>query len=157
MMFKRFKSWAATLAAVTLTAAAASGAANASTSNLVDAQWLQENLGNPDILLLDASPAKLYQEGHIPGAHSVSFGPDENTSLGVSLSYGGGVDYFTDTNAEVPFQELPAEQMEVLFQDWGVSPDRTVVLYDQGGSMLATRLCYSFVYHGYPTDKLLIL
>ena len=155
MMFKRFKTWAATFAAATLTMA--SSAAGASASNLVDAQWLEENLGNPDILLLDASPAKLYQEGHIPGAHSVSFRPDENSLLGVSLSYGGGVDYFTDTNAEVPFQELPAEQMEKLFQQWGVSPDRTVVVYDQGASMFATRLFYSFFYHGYPTDKIFIL
>ncbi|HEX5515217.1 MAG TPA: rhodanese-like domain-containing protein, partial [Gammaproteobacteria bacterium] len=133
------------------------GSAAAQVGNLVSASWLQENLGNPEVLLLDAQPTKLYVEGHIPGAQSVSFSPEESTSLGVSLSYGGGVDYFTDTNAEVPFQELPPEQMEALFQRWGVSPDRTVVIYDQGGSMFATRLFYSFFYHGYPTDKLFIL
>lgn len=125
--------------------------------SLVSVDWLEENLGNPDVLLLDASPTRLYVEGHVPGAQSVSFSPEESTSLGVNLSYGGGVDYFTDTNAEVPFQELPPEQMEALFQRWGVSPDRTVVIYDQGGSMFATRLFYSFVYHGYPTDRLFLL
>src|SRR5690606_2453756 len=131
--------------------------ASAQSGNLVSAQWLKDNLGNPDVLLLDAQPTKLYLEGHLPGAQSVSFTPEENTSLGVSLSYGGGVDYFTDTSAEVPFQELPAEQMEKLFQKWGVSPDRTVVLYDQGASMFATRLFYSFFCHGFPTDKLFVL
>ncbi len=154
-MFYRFKMWILTLATMML--AGVSGAAAAQSGNLVTAKWLSDNLGNPDVLLLDASPTKLYTEGHIPGAQSVSFRPDENTSQGVSLSYGGGVDYFTDTNAEVPFQELPPEQMEELFQRWGVSPDRTVVIYDQGASMFATRLFYSFFYHGYPTDKLFIL
>ncbi|NYT63540.1 hypothetical protein H0A66_14580 [Alcaligenaceae bacterium] len=154
-MYRHLKTWVTAIATVGL--ASVSTAALAQSGNLVTAKWLNENLGNPDILLLDASPTKLYAADHIPGAQSVSFRPDENTSLGVSLSYGGGVDYFTDTNAEVPFQELPPEQIEALFQRWGVSPDRTVVLYDQGASMFATRLFYSFYYHGYPTDKLFIL
>src|SRR5690606_34166594 len=120
------------LAMIATAAMLGGGSAAAQVGNLVSASWLQENLGNPEVLLLDAQPTKLYVEGHIPGAQSVSFSPEESTSLGVSLSYGGGVDYFTDTNAEVPFQELPPEQMEALFQRWGVSPDRTVVIYDQG-------------------------
>ena len=154
-MLKHIKNWAI---ALTATAALAGGVAGAAErGNLVDAEWLQKNLGNPEVLLLDAQPTKLYVDGHIPGAQSVSFRPEEASSLGVSLSYGGGVDLFTDTNAEVPFQELPPEQMQQLFQRWGVSPERTVVIYDQGGSMFATRLFYSFFYHGYPTDKLFIL
>lgn len=154
-MLKRFKSW--TLALTASLFIAAGGTAFAQSGNLVSAEWLQDNLDNPELLLLDAQPTPLYIDGHIPGALSTSFSPEESTSQGVNLSYGGGVDYFTDTNAEVPFQELPAEQMEQLFQAWGVSPDRTVVIYDQGGSMFATRLFYSFFYHGYPTDQLFIL
>lgn len=154
-MLKRFKYWVLAMTAIALTPVG--GTAAAQSGNLVSASWLKDNLGNPEVLLLDAQPTKLYVEGHIPGAQSVSFSPEESTSLGVNLSYGGGVDYFTDTNAEVPFQELPPEQMEALFQSWGVSPDRTVVIYDQGGSMFATRLFYSFFYHGYPTDKLFLL
>ncbi|NYT66117.1 hypothetical protein H0A58_09055 [Alcaligenaceae bacterium] len=154
-MLKNLKTWVVAIATVSV--ASVSGVALAKSGNVVSAQWLSDNLGNPDVLLLDASPTTLYVADHIPGAQSVSFRPDENTSLGVNLSYGGGVDYFTDTNAEVPFQELPPEQIEALFQRWGVSPDRTVVVYDQGASMFATRLFYSFYYHGYPTDKLFIL
>lgn len=155
-MLKKIKTWGLALAAVT-TSLLASGEAAAQSGNLVSANWLKDNLGNPDVLLLDAQPTKLYLQGHVPGAQSVSFSPEENSSLGVSLSYGGGVDYFTDTNAEVPFQELPPEQMGALFQQWGASPDRTVVIYDQGASMFATRLFYSFFYHGFPTDKLFVL
>lgn len=154
-MLNRFKTWALALSATA--ALLGSGVAAAQSGNLVSTDWLKDNLGKPELLLLDAQPTRLYTEGHIPGAQSVSFSPEENSSLGVSLSYGGGVDYFTDTEAEVPFQELPAEQMEALFQRWGVSPDHTVVIYDQGGSMFATRLFYSFYYHGFPTEQLRIL
>lgn len=155
-MLKKLRNWGLALAAAT-TLALVSGGASAQSGNLVSAEWLKDNLGNPDVLLLDAQPTKLYLDGHLPGAQSVSFSPEESSSLGVNLSYGGGVDYFTDTNAEVPFQELPPEQMEALFQQWGVSPDRTIVIYDQGASMFATRLFYSFFYHGFPTDKLFVL
>lgn len=154
-MSHRLKKWMLALVAGILVTAGTS--ATAQTGNLVSAEWLQNNLDNPDLLLLDAQPTPLYVKGHIPGALSASFSPEESTSLGVNLSYGGGVDYFTDTNAEVPFQELPPAQMEALFQRWGVNPDSTVVIYDQGGSMFATRLFYSFFYHGYPTDQLFIL
>lgn len=154
-MSQRFKRWALALTASVLIAG--SGHAAAQSGNLVSVEWLRDNLGNPDVLLLDAQPTPLYVEGHIPGALSASFSPEESTSLGVNLSYGGGVDLFTDTNAEVPFQELPPEQMEQVFQSWGVSPDRTVVIYDQGGSMFATRLFYTFFYHGFPLDQVVIL
>lgn len=154
-MSNRLKKWTLALTASVLVAAG--GSAAAQSGNLVSVEWLKDNLGNPDVLLLDAQPTPLYVNGHIPGALSTSFSPEESTSLGVNLSYGGGVDHFTDTNAEVPFQELPPEQMEELFQAWGVSPERTVVIYDQGASMFATRLFYSFFYHGYPTDQLFIL
>src|SRR5204863_4564016 len=39
--------------------------------NLVTANWLEKNLKNPDLVLLDASPEK-YATGHIPGAVSVN-------------------------------------------------------------------------------------
>lgn len=126
--------------------------------NLVGVDWLEKNLKAPDVLVLDASPTQNYTAKHIPGAVSVSFTQEESTSLGVNLSYGGGVDYFTDTeNCPYAFQELPVPEMQKLYQSWGISPNKKVVLYDQGGSMLATRLFYSLYYHGFPTKNLYIL
>jgi thiosulfate/3-mercaptopyruvate sulfurtransferase len=55
------------------------------------------------------------------------------------------------------FQEMPIPQMEKLFQSWGISPGRKILLYDQGGHFLATRLFYSLYYHGFPTKSLYIL
>jgi thiosulfate/3-mercaptopyruvate sulfurtransferase len=126
--------------------------------NLVSVDWLEKNMKKPDVLILDASTTQNYTAKHIPGAVSVSFTQDENTSLGVKLSYGGGVDYFTDTeNCPYAFQELPVREMEKLFQSWGVSPKLKVVIYDQGGFFLATRLFFSLYYHGFPTKNLYIL
>jgi 3-mercaptopyruvate sulfurtransferase SseA len=84
-------------------------AAQANPAPLVDATWLQKALAAGDVLVLDAQPGKLHEAAHIPGAVHVdlfAYGPDE-----------------ADTQA-----------MQRRVQSWGVSPGRTVVIYDQGGS-----------------------
>jgi len=39
--------------------------------NLVNVNWLEKNLKNADVLILDASPTQIYTTKHIPGAVSV--------------------------------------------------------------------------------------
>ena len=126
--------------------------------NLVSVDWLEKNLKNPDVLVLDASNTKNYLAKHIPGAVSVSFTKEESSSQGVNLSYGGGVDYFTDMETcPYAFQEMPIPQMEKLFQSWGISPKLKIVVYDEGGIFHAARLFYSLYYHGFPIKNLYIL
>ena len=120
------------LAIAGLLAAQSPAAAERAQGNLVDVRWLEKNLANPGVLILDASPAPMYQAQHIPGAVSVSL-----------LAYGA--------------RELPVPEMERLFGSWGVSPEKTVVVYDQGGTFLATRIFFSLYYHGFPADRLLLL
>lgn len=108
-------------------------AADGIKGNLVGVHWLEGNLKNAEVLILDASPAQVYASKHIPGAVSVDlFG-----------WYG--------------LREMPLADMEKLYQSWGISPGKKVVMYDQGGTMMATRLFYSLYYHGYPAKDLLIL
>lgn len=100
--------------------------------NLVSAQWLQKNLGNADLVVLDASPAPLHAKQHIPGAVNVdvfSFGTHDPT---------------------------PAE-MEQRIRSWGISAGKKVVVYDQGGTFLATRLFFDLYYHGFPAADLFVL
>ncbi|MBP7764549.1 MAG: hypothetical protein K4445_07630 [Deltaproteobacteria bacterium] len=126
--------------------------------NLVSVDWLEKNLKKPDVLVLDASATQHYTAKHIPGAVSVSFTKEESVSQGVNLSYGGGVDYFTDTeNCPYAFQEMSIPEMTKLYRSWGVSPKKKIVIYDQGGQFLATRLFYSLYYHGFPVKNLYIL
>lgn len=100
--------------------------------NLVNAEWLQQHLNDPGVLILDASPAQVYAEKHIPGAISVDV-------------YVYGV------------KDAATAEMEQRFQSWGVSPGKKIVLYDQGGNMTATRIFFALDYYGYPEKDLAIL
>ncbi len=99
---------------------------------LVSAQWLVGNLQRGDVLVLDASPSKLYAMNHIPGAVNVDV-----------FSFGG--------------RDVSPAEMQQRIQSWGVSPGKKIVLYDQGGTYLATSLLFDLYYHGVPADKLAVL
>ncbi len=108
-------------------------AADGIAGNLVNVNWLEKNLNNADVLILDASPTQIYAAKHIPGAISVD----------IYTWYG--------------LQEMPVVDMEKLCQSWGISPGKKIVMYDPGGTMLATRLFFSLYYYGFPAKDLLIL
>lgn len=101
-------------------------------NNLVSADWLKENLKNSDVVLLDASPGQIYSAKHIPGA----------------ISY----DIFT-----YGVKELPVAEIEKRYQSWGISLGKKIIMYDQGGTYLATRLLFSLDYYGFPANNLFIL
>lgn len=101
--------------------------------NLVTAQWLKQHLNDSNLLLLDASPVPVYAVNHIPGAVSVN----------IFALYGR--------------EEASLADTEKLLQSWGVSPGKRIVMYDQGGSMMATRVFFSLYSHGFPAEDLLIL
>jgi thiosulfate/3-mercaptopyruvate sulfurtransferase len=107
-------------------------AAEGTNGNLVDVRWLEKNLTNPDVLILDASPAPMYKAQHIPGAVSVDL-----------FVYGA--------------PDMPVAEKERLYESWGVSPGKTIVLYDQGGTFLATRVFFSLYYDGFPAKNLVVL
>lgn len=99
---------------------------------LASVGWLKQNLARPELLLVDASPAPLHRKQHIPGAvlsDLFTFGPNDQ----------------------------PMAYIEQRLRAWGVSPGRHLLLYDQGGTYMATRLFWDLVYHGWPADKLSIL
>jgi 3-mercaptopyruvate sulfurtransferase SseA len=47
--------------------------------------------------------------------------------------------------------------MERRLQSWGVSAGKKIVIYDQGGSILATRVFFDLYYYGFAADDLLVL
>lgn len=100
--------------------------------NLVNVNWLEQNLMRTDVLILDASPAQMYSAGHIPGAINVDL-----------FTYGG--------------KEVPLSEIEQRFQSWGISPGKKIVIYDQGKPMMATRLFFDLYYNGFAAKDLFIL
>lgn len=99
---------------------------------LVGVSWLERNLKSPDLLILDASSAQAHKAGHIPGAVPVDF-----------YSYGA--------------REASAAEVEKRLQSWGVSPGKRILVYDQGGSYLATRVFYDLYAYGVPLKDLHLL
>jgi 3-mercaptopyruvate sulfurtransferase SseA len=103
-----------------------------SPGRLVDTGWLARQAGRADLLLLDASAGATYRKQHIPGAVNADV-----------FGYG-------------PHEPTPA-QVERRFQSWGVSPDKTVVVYDPGGTFLATRVFFELLHRGFPEQRLHVL
>ena len=99
---------------------------------LASVEWLQKNLQRGDLLLIDASSAKAYAAKHIAGAVNVDV-----------FSFGG--------------KDLQPAEMERLIQSWGVSPGKKIVVYDAGGTYLATSLFWDLLHAGVPAGDLLVL
>ena len=107
-------------------------AAEGINGNLVSVTWLEKNLNHKEVLLLDASLGQIHAAKLIPGAVNVDV-----------FSFGG--------------RELSAPEMERLIRSWGVSKGKKIVVYDQGGSYMATSLFFDLYYHGFPAVNLFVL
>lgn len=117
---------------LSLLAVAAPAEAARGARPLVDVQWLEANLGKPEVLVLDASPARAYAAQHIPGAINIDM-----------ITYGA-----PDTSLA---------DIERVFQTYGISRGKKIVLVDPGASYLATRLFYTLYYYGFPVEDLAVL
>lgn len=107
-------------------------ALNGQRSSLVSVKWLSENLGDPGLVILDASPAQVYKAGHIKGALNYDL-----------FIYGP--------------RELPSSDIEKHLQSWGISKGKKVIIYDQGGTMMATFLLFTLDYYGFPSKDIKVL
>jgi 3-mercaptopyruvate sulfurtransferase SseA len=108
------------------------GAAALASDRLVDPAWLRARLGQPTLVLLDASPAPLQARGRITGAVAV--------------------DVF-----RLGAREPSPDEMQAQMRSWGISANSTVVIYDQGASFFAPRLFFDLLEHGVPAERLHLL
>ena len=82
----------------------------------VDAEWLNRNLKEPNLLILDVRVQKQYEEGHIPGARNL---------CDCFLTH--------DYKSATPFLlQAPEEIAKALSEKVGLTPDKKVVIYDGG-------------------------
>lgn len=104
---------------------------------LAEVAWLAEHLDDSDVVIIDAR-SKGYEEGHIPGAVSLSSGQ------------------LNDPDNEIAGFILPEDKYTEVVQNAGVNQDSTIVVYDDGNALSATRVFYTLEYYGLQ-DKVKVL
>ncbi|MBI5931836.1 MAG: sulfurtransferase [Chloroflexi bacterium] len=102
---------------------------------LVEVDGLAENLD--DVAVIDMRPKNQYDVGHIPGAVQVDVASVRATVDGIK--------------AQVP----DAETISLLLGEWGLTPDRTIVIYDDNNLLDAALMFWTLDYYGHADLKLL--
>jgi thiosulfate/3-mercaptopyruvate sulfurtransferase len=124
---------------------------------LVDTEWLQDHLEDPDVRVMDIRgyvkktnlgggrqgaeylPAREeYDEAHVPGAVFVDWTRD-----------------ITDPDNSVPAQVAPPDRFAGLMGSLGIGDGTHAVVYDHAGGQFATRLWWALTYHGH--DRVFVL
>jgi thiosulfate/3-mercaptopyruvate sulfurtransferase len=102
---------------------------------LVGTEWLADNLGQPDLRVVDATwylPVQKkdaraeYNERHIPGA--VFFDVDE----------------ISDTSSDLPHMLPPADKFGSRVKKLGIGDGSRIVIYDGNGGLAAPRVWWTF-------------
>ncbi|GGO93579.1 putative thiosulfate sulfurtransferase [Nocardioides phosphati] len=103
---------------------------------LVTAQWVEENLDNPQVVLIEVDEdTSAYDRSHIRGAIKL--------------------DWTTDLQDQVRRDFVNKEQFEALLSEKGVSNDSTVVLYGGNNNWFAAYAYWYFKLYGHQDVKLL--
>jgi thiosulfate/3-mercaptopyruvate sulfurtransferase len=105
-------------------------------SVLVSTQWLAENLGKADFVLVESDEdVLLYETGHIPTAIKI--------------------DWHTDLNDPVTRDYVSDEQFAKLLSSKGISRDTTVIIYGDKSNWWASYALWVFKLFGHKDVRLL--
>jgi thiosulfate/3-mercaptopyruvate sulfurtransferase len=124
-------------ATVALVAMLMSRALAAETPLLVTPAWLAERLGQPDVRVVDVSDPEDYAHGHIPGAVHFDIADARMKTL------------------EGVFRMPTAQEGRRLLARLGITPETTVVLYDDDGGLDAAWMFLVLDVLGQPRVSLL--
>jgi thiosulfate/3-mercaptopyruvate sulfurtransferase len=102
---------------------------------LVDGDWLQANLNNPGIRIVDCDNRDAYRRAHIPAA------------VGVRDNY------FKDPRDNRFIME--PDQFAQAMSDLGIGDETQVVAYDAFGTLYASRLWWCLQYYGHRNIRIL--
>jgi thiosulfate/3-mercaptopyruvate sulfurtransferase len=108
-----------------------------SIARVIDELWLQQNLRETDLVLLDARNPAAYGQGHIPGARWVD-------ASEVTLAN-------TDPESVHQFSKKLAR----VFSALGIGPQSQVVVYSQGNDTNAARVAWALFLAGNPLVAIL--
>jgi len=108
---------------------------------LAEPDWLQANLDNPNVRIIDCATLEAYRRAHIPGA--------------VQLPVHYYIKEDGPPGAEHGTLVMPPAQFEDLMAKLGVSNDTLVVTYDDNNALVASRLWWVLKYYGHTNAKVL--
>ncbi|MCH4270626.1 sulfurtransferase [Kerstersia gyiorum] len=124
--------WTSALAALALSSAPAL----ASSPYLVSTDWLEQNLNDPAVRVLEISVNPgLYERGHVPGA--INF------------------NWHTDLVDTVQRDIASPEKFQTLLRQAGINPDTTTILYGDNNNWFAAWGAWVFDIYGIDNVKLL--
>src|SRR3954471_23915352 len=105
-------------------------------SSLVSAQWVEEHLDDPKVVLIEVDEdTTAYDKGHIKGAIKL--------------------DWTTDLQDQVRRDFVNKQQFEALLSDRGVASDDTVIVYRGNHNWFAAYAYWYFKLYGHHDVKLL--
>lgn len=107
------------------------------TGLLASAQWLAERIDDPNLRLLDCSPLDSWRDGHLPRASHVWW---QDTIEVNNNTY--GMLAGSPTRAEI-------------VRETGITPDSTVVCYDDRGGQYAARIIWMLHVQSFSNVRLL--
>jgi thiosulfate/3-mercaptopyruvate sulfurtransferase len=103
---------------------------------LVDADWVQAHLNDPNVRLIEVDvDTRAYEQGHIPGAV--------------------GFNWQKELQDQVVRAPVSKEQLEDLLSRAGVSNDTTIVLYGDNNNWFAAWALWILKYYGHKDVRLL--
>ena len=109
-----------------------------STERLVTTQWIEDNLDNDSVLLVDLRNEEDFAAGHIPGAVRVT----PNEAFQQEIDGVAGL---------IP----PAAHVASVLGGLGATPDTTIVIYDGRASLWASRGLWVLDVYGHEDVRLL--
>jgi len=105
-------------------------------SVLVSTEWVAQNLGRPDVRIVEVNEDPLlYKQGHVPGAVEI--------------------DWLTELQLKDRRDFIDAEAFAELMASKGISNDTTVVLYGDKSNWWAAYAFWFFKYNGHGDVRLM--
>ena len=109
---------------------------------LVDTEWLNDHIDDPSIRIVDCDMFDSYSRAHIRGA------------VGIKVHHYIKHPLYPDDSKAYPWVAEP-EVVKELFESMGIGDNTTVVTYDSGGSLWASRFWWVLNYYGHTNAKVL--
>lgn len=103
---------------------------------LVEVAWLADRTDEPDVRIIDMRPASAYADGHIPGAATVPVDSISSTINNISM-------------------EFDRDEVQSALNRIGLTPEMTVVIYDNLGMMNSARMFWTLEYVGHDDVRVL--